>query len=73
MQAKKRTHEQKWSWQLPACSFFHELSFLNSDGEPQQSHSNFIKINETSVTDTFKKTAPVSESYPRDSTLKVAP
>ena len=37
---------------LPECKFFHELSFLNSVGKQQESHSNFININETSVTET---------------------
>lgn len=36
---------------LPECKFFRELSFLNSVGKQQESHSNFINISETSVTE----------------------
>ena len=43
---------------LPECKFFHELSFLNSVGKSQESHSNFIDFNKTSVTETFQETAP---------------
>ena len=49
---------------LPKCNFIHELFFLNSPGEPQESHSNFININETS---------PISESNSRDLNFKVTP
>ena len=58
---------------LPECKFFHELLFLNSAGEPQESHSSFININETSVTKPFEETALTSESYPRDLNFKVPP
>ena len=58
---------------LPECKFFHELSFLNSVGKSQESHSNFIDINKTFVTETFQETAPISESYPGDSNFKVTP
>ena len=53
--------------------FFNKLSVQRSDGKPQQSHSNFININKTSVTETFEQIVPMPESYPRDSNFKVAP
>ena len=52
--------------------FFYKLLVQTSDGKPQQSHSNFININKTSVTETFEQIAPMTESYPRDSNFKVA-
>ena len=56
---------------LPECKFSHELSFLKLAWGPQESHNNFIHINETSATETFRETAPIFESYPRDSNFKV--
>ena len=75
MHAKKRSHQQKGAdnKKLTECNLFHELSFLNSVGKSQESHSNFIDINKTSVTETFQETAPISESYPGDSNFKVTP
>ena len=58
---------------LSECIFFNKFSVQRSDGKPQQSHSNFININKTSVTETFEQIAPMPESYPRDSYFKVAP
>ena len=75
MHAKKRSYQQKGAGnkKLPECNLFHELSFLNSVGKSQESHSNFIDINKTSVTETFQETAPISDSYPGDSNFKVTP
>lgn len=39
----------------------------------KESHSNFLDINKTSVTETFQEIVPISESYPLHSNFKVAP
>ena len=52
---------------------FHESSLLSSAGKSQESHSSFIDINKTSVTEIIEERALISESYPRDSNYKVAP
>ena len=38
------------------------FSFLNSTGKSQESRSNIFDINKTSVTETFKERALISES-----------
>ena len=52
---------------LPEFKFFHELPLLNLAGKSQESHTNFIDINKSSVMETFQETAPIPESYPEDS------
>ena len=52
-------------------NFFHELLFPDQPGKPQERHSNFTDINESSVTETFEKTALICESCPQDSNFIV--